>query len=156
MENVSPSPSEISTADAAAANGAHREDIELDEAYDRLSPDEHSPEPQGADQSDIQPKKRSKTTAERLAAKGKKAGNPGTFRGKPFDFLTALLPEFIAVRAIVGHGKMQRMADFRTATIAQFWGRFSWTELAHSGELQEKTIERVNNVSHACVAMQGN
>lgn len=120
---------------------------QFDDERGQPNEDDGSTESGSADDTAPLRERRSKTIAERRAAKGRKAGNQGNFKGEAYKFLAALLPQFVATRAAAGAGKNSRLAAFRTTVVQQFWARFKWTDVAFPMEDEEATTVRVNSVS---------
>lgn len=66
------------------------------------------------------PARRSKTKAEREAAKGQKAGNPGRFHGEAFNYLFKHVTEYNAMDKI-SKGKNTRLGKFWHKVQSGFW-----------------------------------
>lgn len=71
------------------------------------------------------PKRRAKTAAERRAAKGSKAGNPGVYHGEVLAFLLKHLEEYRKIDKRKGsRGKNKRLEDFWNRVFSNLWQRF--------------------------------
>ncbi|GJF00733.1 hypothetical protein PsYK624_170330 [Phanerochaete sordida] len=86
--------------------------------------------------------RRTKTKAEREAAKGGKAGNPGNFKGAEKDLLEALVPEFLAIDRTTSRGKSGRFVEFWYKVSRAFWGNVS---LARAREILGKKVEGMDD-----------
>lgn len=96
-------------------------------------------------------KRRSKTHAERLAAKGKKSGMPHRLQGPALEYLLALVPEYMRVDKRKGsRGKTKRLGVFWKRVQDGFWERFDWQDFRAEFKQQEKTAvhDAVNDVRY--------
>lgn len=103
-------------------------------------------------EADFQAVGHSKSAAERLAAKGKKAGNRGRFHGEQ---LSLLLEHEQAYRNVPKgkRGKNKRLKEFMTNFRALFWKQFTWTDVRmgmnekYANAKRTEVIQRTNKVS---------
>ncbi|KAF7789195.1 hypothetical protein EIP86_000133 [Pleurotus ostreatoroseus] len=112
---------------------------------------DESNEEAGRDAHDLAqvPKARSKTRAEREAAKGKKADNQGRFRGEALVWMESMYVEYLKIDKTKGsRGKNKRLGDFWYHVRVGLWGAFTWQDLDVYGDNDEETVvASVNNVS---------
>lgn len=100
----------------------------------------------------VKARRKSKTKAERDAARGKKAGNQGRFHGEQLEHLEKYREAYGNVKKGI-RGKNAELSEFWTLVLGAFWSKFKWREvrkgMAKEDQLLKRkvVIERTNEVS---------
>lgn len=138
--------------EGADVETADDEDDEDDDEDDDWMDKEEEEEEEGKGEDEDEDTARPKTKSDRLAAEGKKAGNPGRFRGAEKELLLTFEASYTAI-VEMRVGKTKELALFWSGLREAYWKAFGWED-ARAGMgpkarrySQKKVVRSTNRVS---------